>query len=405
MNDDPLDLMAFALREDDPPPLGQRASRALVERAAREAERSKRARFSRIQTIALAFAAAAVVALAFLVGRNSVGEDAKVAVADDGHVSTLRFETGDEIAFLSGAVFDAGAPNRSNRMFALDRGDVLFDVAPLEGGRSFEVRTPDAAIRVHGTVFVVSVHEDGTLLHVIEGEVSFAQAGRTRFVTGGERAGALDRGAPIALLSLGRDAAERRLRQEAPAVAEVTPTEPGAAPRAVVIEAPIRRAPRYVLRVGTARRWLETGRPDRALRAAELMVATDPNDGDWRMLRADALRALGSSDAARAYEDAAAHLPWSQAAQAGYVAAHLRRTELGDATGALEAIERTAADAMGSPLEEPALVLRTRILAEQRRFDEARLTADRYLARYPEGSAAPWMRELVARVEAHNPTT
>jgi hypothetical protein len=406
MNDDPLDLMAFALREDDPPPLGQRASRALVERAAREAERSKRVRFSRIQTIALAFAAAAVVALAFLVGRNSVSEDAKVAVTDDGHVSTLRFETGDEIAFLSGAVFDAGAPGRANRMFALDRGDVLFDVAPLEGGRSFEVRTPDAAIRVHGTVFVVSVHEDGTLLHVIEGEVSFAQAGRTRFVSGGERAGALDRGAPIALLSLGRDAAERRLRREAPAVAEVTSQEPGAAPRvAVAMEEPVRRAPRPVLRVATARRWLEAGRAERALRAAELMVATDPDDGDWRMLRADALRALGSADAARAYEDAAAHLPWSQAAQAGYVAAHLRRTELGDATGALEAIERTAADAMGSPLEEPALVLRTRILAEERRFDEARLTADRYLARYPEGSAAPWMRELVARVNAHSPTT
>jgi hypothetical protein len=406
MSDDPLDLMAFALREDDPPPLGHRASRALVERAAREAERHKRARFSRIQTIALAFAAAAVVTLAFLVGRNSVSESAKVAVVDDGRVSTLRFETGDEIAFLSGAVFDAGTPGRAHRMFALERGDVLFDVASVDRGGSFEVRTPDAAIRVHGTVFVVSVHEDGTLLHVIEGEVAFAQAGRTRFVAGGERAGALDRSAPVVLLDLGRDAAERRLREEAPAVAEITSTDPGAAPRvAVAIEEPVRRAPRPVLRVSTARRWLEAGRADRALRAAELAVATDPDDGDWRMLRADALRALGSSDAARAYEEAARHLPWSQAAQAGYLAAHLRRAELGDRAGALEAIERTAADAMGSPLEEPALVLRTRILAEERRFDEARMTADRYLARYPEGGAAAWMRELVARVDAQRPTT
>jgi hypothetical protein len=406
MNEDPLDLLAFALREDDPPPLGHRASRALVERAAREAERSKRQRFARVQTIAMAFAAAAVVLLAFLVGRNSIAdEEPQAAVVVDERVSTLKFETGDEISFLSGAVFDAGTPDRLHRTFALDRGDVLFDVAPLEREASFEVRTPDAVIRVHGTVFVVSVRDDETLLHVVEGAVAFSEGGRTLLVSGGERAGDLDRSAPAVLLDLGRDAAGRRAHERAaPAVAEVT-TDPGAAPRAIVVNetpTPVRRVPR-VVRLATAQRWLASGRADRALRAAELAIATDATDGDWRMLRADALRALGSEGAASAYEEAARHLPWNRAAQAGYLAAHLRHDA--DANGALQAIERTAADAIGSPLEEPALVLRTRILAEQRRFEEARMTAERYLARYPEGGASPWMRELVARVEARPPAT
>jgi len=84
-----------------------------------------------------------------------------------------------------------------------------------------------------------------------------------------------------------------------------------------------------------------------------------------------------------------------RAAQAGYLASFIRLRRLGDAPGALAALDATGADSAGSPLAERATALRARALDRMGRGAEARAVALRYLARYPGGGMAAWMRRLV----------
>lgn len=141
----------------------------------------------------------------------------------------------------------------------------------------------------------------------------------------------------------------------------------------------------------SVRRLLLEGRAEEALG-----IARQEQGGAWRMVEADALRALRRYDeAVAAYERAAGQLSGGMAAQAGYLAASTRFRQ-GDARGALSTLDGSSAMAPGSPLAERATALRVRLLHRLGRRAEARREAEGYLRDYPNGGMASWMRSLLA---------
>ena len=148
----------------------------------------------------------------------------------------------------------------------------------------------------------------------------------------------------------------------------------------------------------TARRALGNGSPEVALRAARAALAAaslrdEETLGGWRLVEADALRALGHfADAATAYERAARNLPRTAGQQAGYRAAFMRFYELGDGNGALRVLDATHADADGAALAERALGLRLQALQSLGRAADAAVARRRYLERFPNGGLASRLR-------------
>jgi hypothetical protein len=132
--------------------------------------------------------------------------------------------------------------------------------------------------------------------------------------------------------------------------------------------------------------------PARAL--AEARRATQSGDVDpWRMLEGDALRALGRiGEAADVYGQAARELAPPRRAQAGFLEARLRATDLADAEGALSALRGAGVTAPGSPLRERGLALEADLLARLGRSAELANVATQYLRDYPEGPRADAMR-------------
>ena len=81
--------------------------------------------------------------------------------------------------------------------------------------------------------------------------------------------------------------------------------------------------------------------------------------------------------------------------RAGYLSASIRAQRLGDREGALEALDRHACAAEGSPLAERSLALRVTLLVELDRPDEAARAARDYLARFEDGPHGDAMRARI----------
>jgi tetratricopeptide (TPR) repeat protein len=146
------------------------------------------------------------------------------------------------------------------------------------------------------------------------------------------------------------------------------------------------------------RGWISIGAAERARDVAHARADAAERPGPWRIIEADALRALGRyAEAADVYDAAARLLPAADAAHAGYLAAYLRFERTQDPAGALASLDATAADGPGAPLEERALALRAHALFALGRTDEARAAAHRYLERFPDGGQAESMRTLAGR--------
>jgi hypothetical protein len=307
---------------------------------------------------------------------------------------------GHRVEALDGARLDATELDRERARFRLEAGAALFDVAPRT--RWFEVRTPDATITVHGTVFAVNVEDEGTHVEVFEGRVEVRDARGVRRLEQGEsyatRAGLRT---PALLTARGERAVARRaaetpatidapLAREASTNAEPPPT---AAPSHE--PPPTRRAPSpRVIDLAAVRELCARGEWTRALEA--IADARPPRSelGEWALLEGDAQRALGHVEAAaRAYERAAESLSPSRAALAGFLAAtqHERAGQPADALGVLD---RTHAAERGSPVEERALAMRARLLARVGRTHEARTAARAYLASFPSGAAIAEMERV-----------
>lgn len=281
----------------------------------------------------------------------------------------------------------------------LNDGAVVFDVAPLGPERSFEVHTPDAVVRVVGTVFAVTVVNEHTRVDVFEGRVEVMRGTEREVLTQGESSGdlAIDpqlraRGELLAALRAARPAAMAPTAPTAP----TDPIEPArlpSSPRGRVEE----RTPRSPITLADLRALCDRGAFAEALEAMENDPAPPGEEGEWAMLEGDAARALSDLPrAAAAYERAASALTPSRAALAGFLAASTHE-RMGEDEAALALLDTTGAAAPGSPLEERALAMRASLLARLGRASEAAESARRYLASFPGGEARARMERLTER--------
>lgn len=292
---------------------------------------------------------------------------------------------------------------------------MVFDVARLGDAQTFEVTTPHLEVRVLGTVFSVTAGDDETVVRVFEGAVLVRNDGdrrivraRHRFASTATTVEPLDPDSPLAPQAW-QAATARTASADEPAE-QTDRAEHATASRAADAETADARAQATDRAVGApehadrgssetsrdlepeaARAFIASGRAGRALREARAR-----SGGEWRLVEADALRALRRwTDAAEAYERATEELDPARAAQAGYLAASIHLLELDDPERALAALDRSAADTPGSPLEERATALRARALHRLARHAEARTIARRYLDRHPQGGMSDYMHALL----------
>jgi len=411
-----LDRLSDVARDAEPPALDpDQARRMASDAVSRATEEKPRERRHRTWLVAAAgVAAAAAVGLA--VGLGWPADDPAPRAASE--TTRLELPTGDAVTASAGARFRIESIEDAERRIRLDDGAMLFDVARLGEGQAFEVVTPHLTARVLGTVFSVEARGDRSTVRVFEGRVLVEEEGRRR-VLGAEEALTSSGGVQQVeddgpLVEHGRTAARARAGdaphaertgdgdgpdrtavddadtpgRQAGADAETEPRAGDDLPRERVRE----RAPA----AEEARAWIASGDADRALDAAREALRDDPTAAEWRMIEADALRALGRFEAAvSVYERAAVDLGGVRAAQAGYLAARIHQGRLDDARRALAALDLVGADEPGAPLEERATALRARILMAQGRREQAREVARRYLDRFPAGGMTDWMEAVL----------
>ena len=406
-----LDRLSELARTGAPPPLSPAGEDAMVrsalERAASAPAKSEVPRRRRVPRGALAAAAVALFAAglaAALVRSSTADRDLAASVpASGGEPMHVELPTGDRLTATPGASFRLTSSEPNERRVALENGTMVFDVARLASGQAFEVETPHVDVRVLGTVFSVTAADEQTIVRVFEGSVMVRDGADRRVVRASQRfsssdhaIAALDDASPLAAFAW-RAAATRAAatEHEEPTVARDTAHADPADMRIAPSEEETRSVPTSVpvasLDPARARALIAEGRAEHALSHAR-----SREGGEWRHIEADSLRALRRfSEAADAYDRASAELDGARAQQAGYLAGSLRLLELGDPAGALASLDRARADAIGSPFEERALVLRVRALRHADRPDDARLAAARYLARYPDGGARASMHALI----------
>ena len=317
-----------------------------------------------------AFALAAMITLAW-VGPHDVAYPVATAPVE---LVELTLPTGDRLTATADARCDVESSRESLRIVRMERGAILFDVAPLGAGSHFEVHTPDARVCVRGTVFAVEVSERGTAVWVYEGSVEVLRAGATAVaLRAGDSYGAPSRRLH-SLDARGRRASRARVLH----------------PVAAVIETSVAMEPVHEALPATA--------PVRARRARavhEPVVDASSEETQARdpLAEADTLRSLGRlSEAADAYEDAAHHLDGVSAHTASFLAAELRMRRLHDPAGALRVLNETGTDAVGSPLRERGLALRADALAQVGEREALREVARAYLDELPTGPHAAAMR-------------
>jgi hypothetical protein len=116
----------------------------------------------------------------------------RIVTRADGHV-VLSLSTGTHLTIEEGGDLTI-VDNGPNQVFSIHTGAMRADVAKLEGGQRFVVRTPDSEIEVHGTSFRVAIADGnpacggGTTTRVtaFEGVVSVRHGSAEVRVTAGQ---------------------------------------------------------------------------------------------------------------------------------------------------------------------------------------------------------------------------
>lgn len=367
-----LDSLLESARSAEPPPLED--LEALLSRAGAQGAARHRAWIWRRLIAATAIGSAIAASAAIALWPSEQAPRTITRVVEREGLLELELPTGDAITATAGARFHVEEATNASRRIRVRSGIALFDVVPLEPDQSFEVVTAELTARVTGTVFSVEAGDE-TIVRVYEGSVAIDEDGETRTLSAGEsyESGGGEAPARGPLDDRGERAA---LDRHAPA--PVAPVAP--APRAV------RREPSE----SDVRRLIGSGRAGEALRAARDARRRGGPADPWSLLEGDALRALQRSDeAAAVYENAIDELSGDRRAQAGFLAANLRAS---DPARALSLLERSGADAPGSPLRERALALEWSLYGSLDRADQRRRVAEAYLHDFPDGSRARTIR-------------
>ena len=417
-----------------------------------EALRRHRPQRYRRTTVSWTLAAAAVALLATGAGVGWwLGGD-ESATGPQAHFRA-HFPTGDALVATPTAMFDVQEMTETDRRVAVTRGAVLFDVAPLGEDGAFEVVTPDAVVRVRGTVFSVELGESDsetgtrqTIVRVYEGRVDVERKADGSPETGTNRhrssvhAGQMwnaDQTSPLVAGPLEVDGQAAAARRQRPAVAEASPAEAIAGSSEAIdapgdVQAPAARSPsgeetltdslEATSPAGTdstsgqgtmdeARPVSTTGpetvglrhNPQRIIRPAtdeptREEVARWLVEGRYRDVRRVArsrgwrLLEADALAAAGQYAEAADSYDAVAEPHARYSAASIRFHRLNDPQRALNSLDAIPA---GSRLGERVLALRARLLVRLHREAEAMEVAQTYLRQHPSGGLADWMRNLV----------
>lgn len=292
--------------------------------------------------------------------------------------SLVELADGDRLTTTAGTEYTLEG-STTDRLVDVRGGALLVDARARGEDEALRVRTPFGEVRVVGTVFSVRVDDDRTVVRVFEGRVVVQSESQAVILgAGGTVSLSVDGFARAPAPS----AEERALEAAATAAVERRADAP-AAPSVQVVEAPVEvvepavveddlaaptpaappRAGR-VPRPAFARLWIADGQPGRALTAARRAIDEGQHEATWRMVEADALRAMGDPGAAVvAYERAASLYGPALAARAALAAAELRLDALDDPRGATRVLDRWGASA--EPLVAARIdALRERIRAE-----------------------------------------
>lgn len=256
----------------------------------------------------------------------------------------------------------------------LDGGRLSLEVAHRQIGESFAVTTAHGRVEVRGTRFVVGYGAQGSYVHVDEGEVAAFRAGLAM---------------PFAVRA-----------GETFSLVEPRPLPPPAA--AVAPEQPPCPAPMCSEAGARARRAMRAGNPGRALELVEQAMgqaASCPPEprclDELGYLRAEALQQAGRTEAAvAAYRSLNRPGATRAMRQNALYAEALLERHLGHDSDARQSLERAYAASPEGALAEESLAASLE-LAEPTSA-AARALADRYVRRYPHGSAAPRARRILA---------
>ncbi|MFN7699937.1 MAG: FecR domain-containing protein [Deltaproteobacteria bacterium] len=352
----------------------------------REARRGQPSRQSRI--VAPLLAAAAAAAFVFALDRLVLPSSAPWVLVD-----------GSEVLLAEGAHVELAHADGAGVRLLQSRGRARYDVT-RRAGRTFEVVTPEATVRVRGTSFDVEASSESTEVLVHEGVVEVDDGARQILLRAGERLRVTGRAAdtvdPPAAQPRGggsgetpADAhAETRAGQtqsdetQTSAVqAPVAQTEPDAAPVAELEPVP-------------------SGAP--VVRSSQARASREPRSRpsasrESLLARADEARARGAFDAAvPLYLEAESLGSVQDQAEVAMLLARLE-SRRGRPERAVRAYERCLRYAPDGPLAEDALAGAAQGWADVGALERAREAAAHYRARWPSGLHDAAMRRLLAR--------
>jgi hypothetical protein len=401
-----LECTLALAREAQPDELSSTDARRMLRQALLAGEARRRAREER-RSLRLAaggvlFALAAACVLLGVVPRGArlktvlVSRALPAPAAAVAPPMRLHLPSGDTLVAAAGAQFELQRMGAEERAIRLSSGSALFEVEALNAGQAFEVVTPHARVRVHGTVFSVAVSHGRTSVRVYEGVVSVSDEARPEVSLHAGQSYASDgrvlEAEAASLLADAHEMVARRAEQRAapasmPALAASAQAIAPLAPRAqspAAAAAP--QAP--AANLCEARAWLYAGELQRALDAAREAPQVAVEHAGWCMVEADALRSMGRhAEAAQAYMAAVGSSAGNARAQAGFKAAIEYLRELGDPRSALAALSLAGVDAQGSALRERGMLLRMEALRALGEPSED--VAKRYLSEFPDSAGAP----------------
>lgn len=259
-----------------------------------------------------------------------------------------------------------------------ERGRAVFAVTHAPE-RSFEVWSPAAIIRVRGTVFVVEVTADATLVEVREGRVEVEAR------TGDGRRSLLGAGDTLSVAAVVGPEPAPEAQRPGPGEA------PSEAPRseAAHTEAPPRDAPPSDAPPSEARPAAAAAEPARR--------PEPPPSADALLARADEARlAADPASAARALQAFLEHhASDGRAASAAFTLGRVENRR-GRPSAAAQAFARSRRLEPGGPLAEDALAQEALAWSAAGDPERARAAARRYEAAHPEGLHRARLRRLLS---------